>query len=315
MKKIWAILMMAACLPLAAQNDRLTPELLWELGRVSLDDVSPDGKLTIYGVTRYNLAANQGDRDLYSISSQGGQVKKITAFEGSEFNARWRPDGNKVGFLTAESGTVQLWEMNPDGTDKRQVSDIEGGINGFEYSPDGRRILYVQDVKLDPTVNELYSDLPKADARIIDDLMYRHWKGWHDYAYSHVFVADYVDGVRIVEGEDIMPEEPFDSPMNPFGGMEEIAWSADGKYLAYTCKKLSGKDYAESTNSDIYLYDVEGKSTRNLTEGMLGYDREPAFSPDGKSIAWNSMATPGYESDRNRIFVMDLLSGAKRELT
>ena len=316
MKRLLPILWMVCAVGfLSAQENRLTPELLWKLGRVSLDDVSPDGDLAVYGVTRYDLSANKGDRDLYLIPTAGGQVRKITAFEGSEYNARWRPDGQKVGFLSGESGSTQLWEMNPDGTDKQQVSFVEGGMSGFAYSPDGSHILFTKKVTLDKNVNQMYPDLPKAEARIIDDLMYRHWDEWHDYAYSHIFVAEYLDGELLSEPVDIMAGEPYDSPMEPFGGMEEIAWSPDGKHLAYTCKKLTGKEYAESTNSEIYLYDVEGGNTRNLTEGMLGYDREPAFSPDGTQIAWNSMETPGYESDRNRIFVMNLNSGEKRELT
>jgi dipeptidyl aminopeptidase/acylaminoacyl peptidase len=316
MKKVLVILWIVGFTPsLWAQNDRLTPENLWKLGRVSLDAVSPDGQLVVYGVTRYDLRANRGDRDLYLIPAEGGQVKKITAFEGSEFNARWRPDGQKIGFLTSESGSNQLWEMNPDGTDKKQVSFIEGGINGFEYAPSGDRLLVLKSVKLDQTVNDLYPDLPQADARIIDDLMYRHWDSWHDYEYSHIFVADYRDSEILSEPRDIMAEEPFDAPLNPFGGMNEIAWSPDGQYLAYTCKKLSGQAYAESTNSDIYFYDLAKETTVNLTEGMLGYDKEPAFSPDGKYLAFNSMETPGFESDRNRIFIFDFGTQSMREIT
>lgn len=311
-----SIICLWACITqVQGQGDRLTPEKLWQLGRVSLDDVSPSGKQVIFGVSRYNLTENKGNRDLYLIDSEGGPVKKITAFESSEFNARWRPDGQRIGFLSAESGTVQLWEMNPDGSDKRQMTEIEGGITSFLYAPKGDRILYTKDVKLDPTVNELYKDLPKAEARIIDDLMYRHWNEWHDYAYSHIFVAPYREEELIQTGKDIMAGERFDSPMNPFGGIEEIAWSPDGLTIAYTCKKVVGKQYAESTNSDIYLYEVQNETTTNLTEGMMGYDREPAFSPDGLSIAWNSMEKPGFESDRNRIFVADLATGQKREVT
>ena len=315
MKKVLVILCALFPLLSSAQGDRLTPENLWQLGRVSLDAVSPDGQLVVYGVTRYDLSANQGDRDLYLIPAAGGQVKKITAFEGNEFNARWHPDGQKIGFLTRESGVNQLWEMNPDGTDKQQVSFIEGGIDGFEYAPSGNRVLLLRTVKLDQTVNDLYPDLPKADARIIDDLMYRHWDSWHDYSYRHIFVADYSDGQLLSEPRDIMANEPYDAPLNPFGGMAQLAWSPNGQFIAYTCKKVSGQEYAESTNSDIYLYDVTRESTENLTEGMLGYDKEPTFSPDGRSLAWNSMATPGYESDRNRIFVLDLDSRDKREVT
>ena len=300
---------------LHAQSEGLTPEKLWKLGRVSLDDISPDGKTAIYGITRYNLEENKGNRDLYQISVEGGNVKKITAFERSESQARYRHDGQKIGFLSSESGSTQLWEMSPDGSDKKQITKVEGGISGFIYSPTGDKILYLKDVKLDQTVNELYPDLPHANARIIDDLMFRHWNQWHDYAYSHIFVVDYTDGEVTGDAIDIMEGEPFDAPLNPFGGIEQITWSPNGFLIAYTCKKLSGKEYAESTNSEIYLYDLQGEKTTNVTEGMPGYDMEPVFSSDGKFLAWNSMEKAGFESDRNRIFVMDVYAQNKVEIT
>jgi len=317
MKKFLLLCAISLTLPWAwGQAGRLTPEKLWELGRVSLDDVSPDGKKVVFGITYYDLGENKGNRDLYLLERSNEIVKKVSAFEGSEFNARWRPDGKKIGFLTAESGTTQLWEMNPDGSDKRQVSQIEGGINGFSYAPTADRILFIKDVKLDGTANDMYPDLPKADARIIDDLMYRHWNQWHDYSYSHIFVSEYKNGRLQGDIKDIMEGERFDAPVQPFGGMEEITWSPDGNYIAYTCKKLTGKEYAVSTNTDIYLYDVNANKTQNLTEGMMGYDKEPAFSPDGTYIAWNSMARDGFEADRNRIFVMNVNGGSNpRELT
>lgn len=310
-----AALWMLIFLPLSAQEGRLTPEKLWEMGRVSMDDISPDGKTVVFGITRYNLEENKGNRDLYTVPATGGEIRKITSMERSEVQARWRPDGKKIGFLSSESGSMQLWEMSPDGSAKKQITKVEGGISGFLYAPTGDKILYTRDVKIDQTVNELYPDLPHAKARIIDDLMYRHWTQWHDYAYSHIFVVDYDEGEITGDPVDIMAGEPYDSPLNPFGGIEEIAWSPDGVLIAYTCKKLTGKDAAQSTDSDIYLYDVAAETTVNLTEGMDGYDKEPAFSPDGEFIAWNSMKEPGFESDRNRIFIANVRSHNKWELT
>ncbi len=307
--------LIASSLALLAQNTSLSPEKLWELGRVSIDAISPDGETVLYGVTRYDIAENRGNRDLFTIPAQGGQARKITAFNGSEFNGQYRPDGARIGFLSAQSGSVQLWEMNPDGSDTKQVSNIEGGITGFLYSPAGDKLLYTQEVKIDATLTELYPDLPKANARIIDDLMYRHWNEWEDGFYSHIFLIGYSNGVLSGEPLDIMAGERFDSPLKPFGGMDQIAWSPDGYYLAYTCKKLSGKEYAESTNSDIYLYDLQGERTTNLSEGMPGYDMNPVFSPDGKSIVWNSMEKAGYESDRNRAMIMEVGGTQPRELS
>ncbi len=169
-------------------------------------------------------------------------------------------------------------------------------------------------MKLDQTVNDLHPDLPKAEARIETDLMYRHWDQWHDYAYSHIFIADY-DGKSISNSIDIMEYERYDSPMNPFGGMEQINWSPDSKNIAYTCKKMVGKEYTLSTNSAIYFYNLETKETKNITEELKGYDVNPVFSPDGKMLAWESMEQDGYESDQNRLFIMNVKSGEKKDYT
>ena len=295
-------------------NGRITPEVLWKFGRLGGANVSPDGKIVLFGVTRYDAKTNKSDRSIYSVPVEGGEVKLITDIPGSEYNIRWYPDGSKIGFISGESGTTQLWETDPDGTNLNQVTYIEGGINDFEYSPDGKKLLFTKDVKIDKTALDIYTDLPLVNVRIINDLMYRHWNRWHDYSYSHIFVSDYSTD-RIIEGKDIMKEESFDSPLSPYFDFSEITWSPNGKIIAYTCKKLNGSEYATSTNSDIYLYYLESGKTENITEGTPGYDKYPVFSPDGKTIAFQSMETPGYEADKDRLFVYDMATGNKKYLT
>ncbi len=315
MKKILVCisLFLTFSISLFSQN-RLTPELMWKFGRVSDIQVSPDKKTVLYGATYYNLTENKGNRDIFVIPVAGGNAVNLTNTPGSEFNAIWRPDGKKIGYISSETGDPQLWEMNPDGTGKKQITALEGGINGFAYAPDMKHILFVKDIKLDQTVNDMYPDLPKADARIIDDLLYRHWDSWSNYTYSHILVSSYTDGV-VSPTLDIMNNERFSSPLTPDGGMEQITWSPDSKTIAYTCRKLTGKAEALSTNSDIYLYNLDSKTTTDLTEGMPGYDQDPVYSPDGSKIAWCSMKTAAYESDKKRLMVFDFKTKAMTDVS
>jgi dipeptidyl aminopeptidase/acylaminoacyl peptidase len=287
----------------------MTPEVLWSLKRLSGIQLSPDGKTLLFGISRYSIEKNKGNRDLYTMPAEGGVITKVCDFAGGEFNAVWRPDGKKIGFLSANGGSVQLWEMNPDGSDKKKVTDIKDDVTGFKYSPDGSKILFTIDVKIDKTTADIYPDLPEANAKIIDELMYRHWDQWCDAKWSHIFTGDYSDG-KVGELKDIMEGERWDTPMKPWDGMEQINWSPDGKKIAYSCKKLTGKDYAVSTNSEIYVYSLDDGKTVNITEkGFEGYDKEPVWSPDGKLLAFTSMATPGFESDKNRIMIYDCDAG------
>ena len=292
-------------------QDKMTPDLLWKLGRVSGGSVSPDGKWILFGITYYNLEANKGNRDLYVIPSIGGEPKKITSFKGGEFNEFWKPDGKSIGFLSADNGSVQVWEVNPDGSNAHNVTNIENGVNSFLYSADGASIVYTQDVKTENSLADKYTDLPKAQAFATDDLMYRHWDTWHDNAYSHVFYMP----LSAKNGTDIMPGESFDSPLNPLGGIEQVAMSNDGKNIIYTCKKKKGIDDAKSTNSDLYNYNIESKKTTNLTEGMMGYDVNPAFNVDGKWMAFQSMKHDGFEADKNDLILLETATGKKQNVT
>ena len=294
-------------------SDRMTPEALWAFGRVSGQEVSPDGSTVLYGISYYSIEQNKGNRELYTVDINGENNKQITHSAKSEFNAVWRPDGEKIGFLTSEGGSVQFWEMNPDGTGRIKISDIEGGITGFKYSPDQTKILYTKEVDMENKFADLYDGLPDATGKLMDDLMYRHWDHWVE-SYSHVFYADF-DGSKLQNHLDILEGEPYQAPLKPFGGIEQVDWSADSKTIAYTCKKLTGKEATLSTNSDIYLFRLDTGDTKNITKGMMGFDVAPLFSPDGKYVAWESMERDGYESDQNRLFIMNLETGEKTYAT
>ncbi|MBE0647903.1 MAG: S9 family peptidase [Bacteroidales bacterium] len=298
---------------LTLTSDLMTPEVLWSFGRVSGPEVSPDGKTILYGVSYYSIEQNKGNRELYSVNVNGENYKQLTHSPKSEFNELWRPDGKKIGFLSSESGSVQLWEMNPDGSDLSQITNIDDGITGFKYSPDQTMILYTKEVYLENKFKDLYEGLPKASGRIMDDLLYRHWDSWVD-SYSHVFYAKY-DGIKVWDDTDIMPGAPYQSPLKPFGGIEQVNWSPDSKVIAYTCQKMTGKAATLSTNSDIYLYSLETGEEINMTEGMMGFDVSPLYSPDGSYIAWESMERDGYESDQNRLFIVNTSTWEKTYAT
>ncbi|HLN73148.1 MAG TPA: S9 family peptidase [Prolixibacteraceae bacterium] len=292
-------------------SDIMTPEVLWSFGRIVEPTVSPDKSTVLYGVTYYNVEENKSYRELYTVGVNGGEPVKITSTPEKESAAVWRPDGKKIGYLSNKSGDMQLWEINVDGTDAVQISEVKGGITGFKYSPDASKIIYTADVKAKPDVHDMFPDLPKANARIETDLMYKHWDEWVE-TIPHPFVADLNNG-KLVNIVDILDGEPFESPMKPFGGVEQLDWSPDGKTIAYTCRKKTGKEYALSTNSDIYFFNVESKKTENKTEGMMGYDTNPSFSPDGKFMAWESMERDGYEADKSRLFVLNVETGEKTD--
>jgi dipeptidyl aminopeptidase/acylaminoacyl peptidase len=292
----------------------MTPEILWKFGRVGEQKLSPDGKVVVFTVTRYDAKTQARITDLYTVTSAGTDLFKITGSDGSYFNPRWRPGTDRIGYLSASSGDVQLWETDVNGAEHIKVSDVEGGIGGFEYSPDGTKILYLKEVQYKPTLQETYPDLPKANVRIAGELMYRHWDHWEDEYISHIFVADLTeDGLG--NHLDIMLGEPYEAPLSPYFDQAEISWNSDGTKIAYSCKKMDRNEYAVSTNADIYLFDLKSGITTNLTEGMPGYDKYPAFSPDGKYVAWQSMETPGFEADKERLMVMELETGEMQYLT
>lgn len=295
--------MMAVTATGAHAAAKFTPELLNSLGRVSDAQVSPDGKKVLYGVSTPNIENNNSNRELWVMDINGKNAVQITNSEKSETNAVWFEGGKKIAFAYPnEKGVNQMWVMNADGTDRRCVSNMEKGIEGFVLSPDEKKVIIVSTVKYGETTQDRYPDLKKTDGRIIDDLMYRHWNEWTA-EIPHPFVGEF-NGSEVTALKDVLEGTQFESPMRPWGGVEQLAWLPDSKSLIYVCRKKTGKEYAISTNSDLYQYDIATGDTKNLTEGMMGYDNNPAVSKSGK-IAWLSMEHDGYEADKNRIFMLD----------
>ncbi len=295
------------------ENGIMTPEVLHSFARIGDVQVSPNSEELLYHVTFVDIEENKTNTEIFKMNVDGTEKKQLTFTNNHESNAQWIEGGEKIAFLSSHEGSNQLWEMNADGSAVNCISDVEGGIDGFTYSPDGSKVMYIKRVKSVETVAERYPDLPKATGRIVDDLMYKHWNHWVE-EIPHTFYATIKRG-KLVDHVDLLEGEPYQAPLLPFGGTESIAWSPDSKSIVYTSKKMTGKEFAESTNSDLYIYSLEDGTTENLTEGMMGYDVNPQFSPDGSYIAWLSMERDGYEADKNRLFVMDMATKEKTYLT
>lgn len=314
----------------------MTPEALWAMGRIASAEASAEGKQIVYQVGYYSVKENKGHQVICVIDADGKNNRQLTTAAASETDPTWV--NGRIAFLTGG----EIWSMERDGSDRRQLSKTDGSVEGFKFSPDGRKVIIIKSMAFNEIIKKNPDDLPLATGRRVTDLMYRHWDHYVE-TIQHPFIADVnEDGTIGNMMTDILEGEPYECPMEPFGGIEQLAWSPSSKSIAYTCRKKTGLDYAISTDSDIFLYEVDTKETRNLCkpEGYKpvavkpthtmkdqkvnseenlknnpGYDTNPQFSPDGKHVAWQSMARDGYEADRNRLCIYTFATGEKTYVT
>ena len=323
---------------ITVKDGRMTPEALWAMGRIGGYEASPDGSRIVYQVGYYSVKANKSRQVLCLINTDGTGQRQLSTSQKSETDATWL-DNETIAFLSGG----EIWTMKADGTDRRQLSKTDGKVEGFKFAPDRQKVIILKSIPFHEVIKENPSDLPKATGRLVTDLMYRHWDHYVE-SIQHPFVAEVDSQFSILNSKliDILEGEPYECPMEPFGGIEQLDWSTDSKQIAYTCRKKTGLAYSISTDSDIYLYNIGTRETKNLckpadyvepaidqTTSMkyqkvndkenlvnnVGYDQNPQFSPDGRYVAWLSMERNGYEADRQRLCCYDLQTGEKKYLT
>jgi dipeptidyl aminopeptidase/acylaminoacyl peptidase len=304
MKFKYSLLAMAAPLLMNAQQ-LMTPEILWTLKKVGVQAVSPDHSSLIYKVGQTDLKTEKTKNENYFLNVLNNQSAKIDLGKKSiiqwDKNGLYAQEGEKI-FLSKDSG--KTW------TEFYTIGEADNIV----IAPDGKKIAFSRQVLVENLMGkDKYADTPKTTAQIYTDLNHRHWDYFNEGKYNHIFVVNTSD--KADAAKDLLEGKTWDSPQRPFGGAEDFIWSPDSSQLLYVTKPKTGKEYSTSTNTDIFAYDVASGTTKNITESNKGYDVNPKFSPDGKSLVWQSMARDGYEADKNDIKIMDWKSGKTANLT
>ena len=283
--------------------------------RLGSPQPSPDGARVVFTRRVYDPEANRAFTNLWIVSIDGGEPRRLTSARASDTSPRWSPDGRTIAFVSDRGGSSQVWTIDPSGGEAHQVTELPVDVDNVQWSPDGSRLAFSAEVYPDcpDLACTAKRDKEKSDnpvkARVYTKLMFRHWDAWDDGKRNHILVAPLKGGASV----DVMKEADADSPTKPFGGAEEFAWSPDGKSIAFTSKMT--KNEAWSTDNNIYLAGADGSGYRCLTCANEATDTQPVFSPDGKTIAYLAMTRPGYEADRQRVMLYDLAAGKSRALT
>jgi dipeptidyl aminopeptidase/acylaminoacyl peptidase len=311
----------------------MTPEALWAMGRIGGVEASPDGSQVVFQVGYYSVKQNKGHQVICVMNADGSNRQQLTTSAKSESDPTWL-DAQTIAFVS----DGEIWSMKADGSERKQLSKTDGKVEGFKFSPDRKHVIILKSIDFNEIIQKNPDDLPKATGRRVTDLMYRHWDHYVE-SIQHPFVCSVSDDGIATNMTDILEGEPYECPMEPFGGIEQLAWSPDSKTIAYTCRKKTGLEYSISTDSDIYLYNIGTRETKNLCKpadyvapkndptrtlkiqavnapenlkNNVGYDQNPQFSPDGEYVAWLSMERDGYEADLNRLCIYHLATGTKR---
>jgi dipeptidyl aminopeptidase/acylaminoacyl peptidase len=310
---LFVLVLLTVAAPAFAQKS-FDVDALLKLSRVSDPQVSPDGRTIAFTVQTVDVAANKKFSNIYTIPVGGGSPARITSSGDTNERPRWSPDSHQIAFISDRSGTSQIWMMDADGANPRQVTSLATGAGGVLYSPDGKNLVFTSEVfpecGADNACNTQRLDAEKnskVNARIYTTLLYRHWTQWQGARRSHLLVTPVSGG----EAKDITPGNR-DVPPFSLGGPDDYAISPDGAEVVYAA--ISDDVPAISTNSDLYVVPISGGEPAKITLNP-GADNSPAYSPDGKYLAWRTQLRPGYESDRWRLVTLERATGKLTSLT
>ena len=304
MKLKHTLIAVAAPFLMNAQNV-MTPELLWTLNKIGVSAVSPDQSSLIYTVGKTDLKTEKNNKKTYFFNIKNSEPTALDL--GKKALIQW----DKNGLYAQEKDIIYL--SKDAGKTWVEFYTI-GEVDNIVISPDGKKIAFSKQVLVEKVLGkDKYTDVPKTTAHIYTDLNHRHWDYFNEGKYNHVFVVNVSE--KVENAKDLLEGKMWDSPQRPFGGAEDFVWSPDSSQLLYVTKPLSGAEYAQSTNTDIFSYNLNSGTSQNLTESNKGYDVGPKFSPDGKTLLWMSMERDGYEADKNDIKIMDWKSHKVRNLT
>ncbi|MCP4723672.1 MAG: S9 family peptidase, partial [bacterium] len=298
---------------LFAQKRALTHDDLYNIIRLSDPQISPDGNTIAYVRTVYNKPENSSNSDIWLVSINGGDPRRLTASPVTDSHPRWSPDGQEIAFNSSRGGSSQIYVISVNGGEARKISNISTGVSGAIWSPDGRNLAFTSSVY--PELNGDEANRKKMEeqenspvkARLLTRLLYRQWNSWTNDTRNHVFVISAEGG----EARDVTPGD-FDTPPLDLGGNQDYTFSPDGNEICYV--KNTDPVVAVSTNNDLFIVDIASGNTRKITDNPAN-DNYPQYSPDGKYIAYRAMARAGYEADKYNLMLYDRNTGAIRSLT
>lgn len=299
----------------AQKQQQFTPEILWKLKRLGGGSVSPDEKLVLYATTEYEVDENKGKTNYYLLNLESLEKTDLKVPDEGARSLRWTAE-NEIAYMVNMGSSIIIKSFNPVSKEIKTLRNIpKNSVQDFKLSPNMNYLLTVEKVKTSQSFKEMHPNLPEANFKVYSDLMYRHWDTWKDEYSDQLFIYPIGEASGKSEGINILNGTSYDGILKPFSGLENVAFSNSGEEVYYAAKKLAGKNYASSTNSELYVYEILTGDNRMMTQGYEGYDTHPSMSPNGQSMAWLSMSRDGFEADKNDIIVRNLSNNEDVNLT